>query len=223
MSFETLLLAVASALRPTQLAAVYALLGTPRPRRLLTAYIAAGLAFSLVIGITLVAAVHGAEIRANRGRGTFDGILELVAGSAALGFAAGLYSGRVQRRSRRGESNSEGSAIARRLRDPSVSVAAAAGIVTHLPGLFYLVALNSILAEPHSIPRQMAAVTFFNLIWWSTPGASLVLFIIDPHGTRARIARLNAWGRRNQRAILTVIFAVVGVYLFVSGLLELLD
>jgi len=221
LSFETLVLALASALRPTQLAAVYALLGTPRPRRLLTAYILAGLLISLGTGILVVALVHGAEIRRGGDRGTFDGVLELVTGSAAIGFAAGLYSGRVQRRSPR-EPNPDGSAIARRLRDPSVGVAATAGIATHLPGLFYLVALNSILAEPYSIPHQMVAVTVFNVIWWTTPIASLALFIVDPHGTRARIARLNAWARARQRGILTVIFAGVGVYLVVRGLTELL-
>ena len=201
MSFETLVLAVASALRPTQLAAVYALLGTPRPRRLLTAYIVAGLAFSLAVGTLVVVLVHGTELRQGGDRGVFDGVLELVAGSALIGFAVGLYSGRVQRRSRR-EPNSEGSAISRRLRDPSMTVAATAGIATHLPGLLYLVGLNSILAEPYSISHQILVVIVFNAIWWILPVASLVLFIIDPHGTRARIARVNTWARERQRGLL---------------------
>ncbi len=224
MSVETLVLALASALRPTQLAAVYALLGTPRPRRLLTAYIVAGLAFSLGTGIAVVAIVHGAEIREGGDRGTFDGLFELVAGSALLGFAVGLFTGRVQRRSRSETSSesSESSRISRRLRDPSVAVAATAGIATHLPGLFYLVALNSILAEPYSIPHQMVAVTVFNVIWWSTPVASLILFIIAPHATRARIATVNSWARARQRGILTLLSAGVGIYLVIRGMTELL-
>jgi Sap, sulfolipid-1-addressing protein len=224
LSLETLVLALASALRPTQLAAVYALLGTPRPRRLLTAYIAAGLAFSLGTGIAVVAIVHGAEIREGGNRGVFDGIFELVAGSAALGFAAGLFTGRVQRRPRSQTSSetSDASLIARRLRDPSAKIAATAGVATHLPGLFYLVALNSILAEPYSIPHQMFAVTVFNVIWWSIPVASLILFIIDPHGTRARIATVNAWAREHQRGILTILSAGVGLYLVIRGMTELL-
>jgi hypothetical protein len=221
VSAETLVLALASALRPAQLAAVYALLGTPRPRRLLTAYIIAGLAFSLGTGVLIVALVHGSQVRGGRHEGTFDGLLELVAGAAAVGFAVGLWSGRVQRRTPR-EPNPEGSAISRRLRDPSVSVAATAGVATHLPGLFYLVALNSILAQPFSVAHQLGLVTVFNLIWWSTPGASLAFFILDPHGTRARIARVNAWARDHQRAILTVLFAAVGAYLMVKGTAEIL-
>ncbi len=192
MSVETLVLALASAVRPTQLAAVYALLGTPRPRRLLTAYILAGLTFSLVTGMVVVGLVDGAEIR--HGRGTFDGIVEMLAGSAAIGFAAGLYSGRVQRRARR-EPAPEGSVISRRLRDPSAKVAATAGIATHVPGLFYLVALNAIVAEPHGLTRQLAAVIAFNAIWWSTPIASLVVIHPQPrrHAQRAGSAeRLGA-------------------------------
>ena len=168
----------------------------------------------------MVAAVNGAEIR--HGRGTFDGILELVAGTAALGFAAGLHSGRVQRRPRR-EPSPEPSQIARRLRDPHVAVAATAGIATHLPGLFYIVALNSILAEHDGEALQIVAVTVFNAIWWSTPVATLVLFILSPHGTRDLLARVNAWARRHQRPILTGIFAGVGAYLVVKGTAELLS
>ena len=133
MSLETLVLALASALRPTQLAAVYALLGTPRPRRLLTAYIVAGLAFSLATGIAVVAIVHGAEIREGGDRGTFDGLFELVAGSALLGFAVGLFTGRVQRRSRRETVELRELGHRAPAADPSVTVAATAGIATHLP------------------------------------------------------------------------------------------
>ncbi len=49
-----MILAVANALRPTSLAAVYALLATKEPRRLLTAFILAGFAFSVGTGILVV-------------------------------------------------------------------------------------------------------------------------------------------------------------------------
>jgi hypothetical protein len=50
------MLAFVNALRPTGLAAVYALLSTPRPRRVLVAYIAVGFAWSFAVGILVVVA-----------------------------------------------------------------------------------------------------------------------------------------------------------------------
>ena len=218
MNLELWVLALASAVRPTALAAVYALLGTPRPRRLLTVYIAAGLTVSLATGIIVIEFVEGAEL--GHERGTLDGVLELLAGSAAIGFATGLYSGRVQRSPK--EPRAKRSAIARRLRDPSAKVAATAGVATHLPGLFYLVALNSILAESDSLTPKLVNLVVYNAVWWSLPVASLVFFILNPSGTLSALARLNEWGRRHQRQILTVIFALVGAFLIVKGTAELI-
>jgi hypothetical protein len=139
-----IVLGVANALRPTSLACVYALLATREPRGLLMAFVLAGLAFSLATGVIVVSLIHGADIR--HGTSTFDAIVNLLAGVAALGFAAGLAQGRLQR-SPRPETVREQSRIAKRLRDPSLGVAAGAGVATHLPGLLYLVGLNQISAD----------------------------------------------------------------------------
>jgi hypothetical protein len=69
--------------------------------------------------------------------------IELAGGAAALGFAAGIATGQVRGvfRSELSESNSR---LVRQLRNPSLRVAAAAGVATHLPGLLYLLGLNAI-------------------------------------------------------------------------------
>ena len=54
MSFDALVLALASVIRLTSLAAVYAMLSAARPARLLTAYVVAGFTFSAGVGIVLV-------------------------------------------------------------------------------------------------------------------------------------------------------------------------
>ena len=53
MSEEALLLALSSVIRPTTLAAVYAMVSTPAARGLLRAYLFTGLAFSLAVGIAI--------------------------------------------------------------------------------------------------------------------------------------------------------------------------
>ena len=50
MTIEVVLLALASTVRPTSLAAVYVLVGSESPRRLMIVYITAGLAFTIGFG-----------------------------------------------------------------------------------------------------------------------------------------------------------------------------
>jgi Sap, sulfolipid-1-addressing protein len=219
MSVEVVVLAVANALRPTSLAAVYALLSTRQPRRLLIAFILVGATFSVATGVLVVEIIHGAQIR--HGKSTFDAIVELTAGVAALGFAAGLAQGRMQRRPR--EQPAEPSRLARSLRDPPARVAAAAGIATHLPGLFYLVGLNAISAQDPGLGEGITAVLVFNAIWWAGPVGTLVFFLMRPDSARAILAAANAWARTNNRAIGVVVFAAAGVYLTLQGLVNLLD
>ena len=107
-------------------------------------------------------------------------------------------------------------------RDPSLKVAAAAGVTTHLPGLFYLVALNAISAEDPSIVRGVIQVVVFNALWWSLPIASLLLSVARPERTRAALGEVNAWARRNQQTIMVALFAAVGLYLMTRGAVELL-
>jgi len=53
MSEEALLLALSSVIRPTTLAAVYAMVSRLAARGLLRAYLFTGLAFSLAVGIAI--------------------------------------------------------------------------------------------------------------------------------------------------------------------------
>jgi Sap-like sulfolipid-1-addressing protein len=149
MNLNVVVLALASAPRPAGIAALYALLSASPPRRVLVAYLLAGLTFSVAVGVLVVAIFYGAGID-YRGTDVYSAI-ELLGGLAALGFAVGVWTGRRQPPAR-DEGAGEESAIIRRLRNPSVPTALIAGVATHLPGLFYLVALNAIVREAQ--PRR---------------------------------------------------------------------
>ena len=99
MSLEVLALGLFSALRPgTSLAAVLALLKTPRPQRPLLFFIAAGLAWTWVVGLLVVAVFHGANVALGGWKVT--AALDVALGAAALGFAAGVQRGSIQPRRR---------------------------------------------------------------------------------------------------------------------------
>ena len=148
-------------------------------------------------------------------------LIELLAGTAALGFAAGVAAGRAELPSR-GNATGAQSAMAVRLRNPSVRTAAVAGVATHLPGLFYLVALNEILAHRDEIADGVVAVLVFNAIWFGAAIASVVIFMVRPGAARRALLRASAWARLHSRGVTIAVFAAVGAYLVVNGAVGLL-
>jgi hypothetical protein len=220
VSLDVIVLALASAPRPAGLAASYALLSAPHPRRVLVAYILAGFTFSVAVGVLVVAAFDGAGVE--YGGTTAADVIELLAGVAALGFAAGVWSGRAQLPSR-GENSAAQAAVVRRLEHPSVGTAAVAGIATHLPGFFYLVALNAIVAERKGLVDDIVAVLIFNAIWFGAAIAAVVYFMLRPGAARRALLRVSSSARRHARGTTILVFAVVGGYLSVNGAAGLMD
>jgi Sap, sulfolipid-1-addressing protein len=220
VTVEVIVLALASALRPAGVAALYALLSASHPRRVLIAYLVGGLTFSVTLGVVVVVAFDGAHIE--YGGGTVESVIELIAGSAALGYAAGLATGRAQLPSRGGETRAESRMLVR-LRHPSVGTAAAAGVATHLPGLFYLVALNEILAHGNGVADGVLAVLVFNAIWYGAAIASVLYFMVRPGAARTALVHTTEWARAHSQGVTVFVFAVVGAYLLVDGLAAVLD
>jgi hypothetical protein len=213
VNLEPIVLGTASALRPAGLAAVYTLMSRGHPRRLLLAYIAAGFAFSATFGIIIVAVLHEADLSPPR---VASGVFDVVVGAAALGFAAGIASGRRLERSP--DDAVTDSWVQRRLHEPTVPVAALVGVATHLPGLFYLLALNSIIAEQQRLAVDVAQVLIYNTLWYGLSVAAVFFLLIRESAARETFGRLNAWVRRHRQPVLVGLFGVVGAYLVVHGI-----
>ncbi len=219
MSPESILLAIVNALRPTGVAAVYALLSTRRPRRLLVAYIAVGFAWSFAVGILVVVALGGVKVET--GSSTTNSVLSLALGAAAVGFAAGIATGRIDTTSP-GPSTGQ-SRVSRALRDPTLAVAAGAGVATHLPGLLYLLGLNAISDASPGLALGTINVLIFDAIWFAIPIAALAVALRHPAAARVALDRGSAWARRHERQLGTVVLAVVGVAFALKGAVALLD
>lgn len=219
MTPEAIALALANAVRPTGIAAVYALLSSAQPKRMLSAYILAGFAWSSAVGILVVGALHGVNVQTASSKVT--AIVFLLGGVASLGFAAGRATGRLQPR-RRAEPAEQPSRLSSALRNPSPRIAAGAGVATHLPGLFYLLGLNAIAAPQPGLADSVVAVLIFNAIWFSAAIASLVLSVRRPEVARHALRRVNEWARRHENAIVTTLFALAGAYFTVKGAFNLL-
>ncbi|MEU7815897.1 GAP family protein [Pseudonocardia sp. NPDC049154] len=223
MSAEALVLALSAVLRPTALAALFAILASRDPRRLLTAYLVGGLVFTLAVGTLVVVLLQG--LNARTATTSSRPVLDVVLGVAALVYAvAALARWQSPWPLSRGTERppDEPTWMQRRLQGLTVRGAAGAGLLTHLPGLTYLAALNAIVASSSgAVVDGLVQVAVYNAIWFSTAIVALVLAAHRPQLAREVLERLVAWIRAHRRPITVVFFGALGTYLLVTGILDL--
>jgi hypothetical protein len=215
---ELFALALASTVRPTSLAAVSALLTHQSRRRLLFAYVVAGLASVAAFGVIVVGALHGIHLQA--GSGQAKGIVDIVAGVIAVLFGCAILGG-LFRRQRQDAPQFGGGWRDRLYQRVTVPVAAVAGALTHIPGLFYLIALNVIVAHNPALPDGLVAVLIYDAIWFALPIAALALCIVKPDAAQAVVESTHRWTGQHARTLVVVTSFVVGVALVVRGVLAL--
>jgi Sap, sulfolipid-1-addressing protein len=215
VTIEILVLALANAIRPTSLAAVYALLAAESPRRLMTVYVAAGLAFTVAIGLLVVGAFDGIDLDA--GSGPTKAVGQLAGGILVLAFAVGVLTGRVG--GRRAEDAPRPGRRWERLRDRRLTLrtAALAGPATHIPGIFYLVALNLIVSHRRTAAGGVFEVLLYNVVWFAIPIAALSICVVRPETARQGVQQLQSWTRRHVRTLVLIVSFAVGAVLVVRG------
>src|SRR3954447_1407032 len=213
VSGEALVLALISIVRPTTAAAVWAMLVGARPRRLLTTYLLAGMAVSLTVGIAAVLLLGGVfSPRAVPGR---RGVLLIVLGIVALVTAVAARLGRLQRF--RPAEAVPGS----RSRQLSPLGAATAGVLTHLPGVFYLAGLSAIAGTGAAAGEEVLQIVVYNLVWFAPAIVALGVCLYGTVPSADRLARPVTWARAHQEVLLVACFGVVGVWLIAKGISSL--
>jgi hypothetical protein len=215
MIIELFVLALAGTIRPTSLAAIYALLAPESRRALMCAYVAAGLTFTIAVGVLVVFVFHG--IHHGSGTDRTKGIADVIGGAVALGFGLVVVMGRAW------EPGHPKAPHERRrwatLLDRSLTpwTAAVAGPVTHLPGPFYLIALNVIVAHNERVLDGTLAVLTYNAVWFAVPIVALGACLVQPAAARAAVQSLDRWVRAHAREILVLVSFAVGAALVFRG------
>jgi hypothetical protein len=227
MSPEALVLGLVSAVRGVTLAIVYALLLSEQARRLLVAYVVAGAVVTLGVGIVVVTWLHTGTRSSDATVGRLW--VDLVLGVIAVVWAGLHLAGhpiRLRRpgreRKKRERSTVLPEALDRRLRAPTVPMVIVAGVLTNLPGLYYLAALVAILQTHPGAVDGIAQVAVYTLLRFAAPVAALVLVLLRPDRTLEIVRSAHAWGHRNSRVLLGGLVGAVGIYLIgkaLSGLL----
>ena len=217
MIIEIIVLALASSIRPTSLAAVYALLADHRRRSLMCAYVAAGLVFTVAFGLIVVYALHGVHLHAGTDR--TKGIAEIAGGLVALLFGGAVLTGRIRATPSQDAPDIGGrwqALLSQRLTRRTASLA---GPVSHIPGLFYLIALNVIVAHNPDVARGTVAVLTYNAVWFAVPILALVLCFLRPAAAQDAVGSIERWARERSRSIVLAVAFGVGTALVVRGAL----
>jgi hypothetical protein len=219
MSIEAVLLAVTAVVRPTTVAAVLAMLALPRPRRLLVSYLGAGMPFSIGMGTLLVLVLDGASLA---GRAPdIRPIVNIAVGVCSLAYALGTASGLLPRPDPT-IPGPGGERIPGRLQNLSPRNAAVIAVVTHLPGLVYIAALNAIAGSSSGPTGLVLQVVLYNVVWFVLAEAALVLSLYRPGAPQNLLERPLAAARRHRPTIVVVSFGALGAYLVLRGTIELL-
>jgi Sap, sulfolipid-1-addressing protein len=216
---EIFVLALASTVRPTSLAAVYALVFHDSRRRLMSAYVVAGLLFTLTFGAIVVAATHG--IHLHSGTNKTKGIADIAGGILALALGVAIWSGRIGAHRDDDVPVPGGGTTSRLDRHLTTRTAALAGPATHIPGLFYLIALNVIIAHEAAVADKAVALVTYNVVWFALPLAALVACIVHPAAARGFVSAVDQWTRQHARTILLVVSLGAGTALVIRGVLTL--
>ena len=217
MTLEIILLALASSIRPSSLAAVYALLSTQSPRRLMVAYVFSGLAFTVVFGLLVVGLLHGISL--HNGTDRTKGVAEIVAAAVLLAFAVLVQRGRVGGPRADDAPDVPRAWTARLEHNLTLPKAALAGPATHVPGLFYLVALNVITTHHPGAFDAILEIGLYNLIWFALPIVALGLCIVRPSAAHDLVEAVRDFATSHARGIMLLVSAGAGTALLIRGIL----
>jgi hypothetical protein len=222
------LLSLLAMFTPTLLAAVTVLMLLPNPKRLMLGYLLGAYTTSISLGLLIVFSLNGSS-SVSTAKNTLSPSEDIVVGLIALLVAFVLRTGRdarlKERRRRRKEEKAgeqKESWPERMLGKGSARVTFAVGVVLSFPGVSYLTALDRMAKLDASTVETALLVIGFCLMQQVLLELPLLGYAFAPERTQDAVTRFRAWLGRSGRGAATVGAAVIGVLLFVRGLVGLL-
>jgi hypothetical protein len=221
---QVFLIAVVSALDAGLITAAVVLLGRPRPARQLGVYLVGGMGFSIVFGLVIVFALHGANLRLGK---STQGVIEVAAGALLLAIAVATWSGRkVQwhpRRTRNRDRDSSGrqSLHDRALGNDSLWIAWAAGALYSAPGAYYLAGLALLAKQNASATTIVVVILGFNVVQFALIELPLIGLLVAPDRAGPLTEKINDWMTAHRRIVTVVLAGAIGAYLLISGIADL--
>jgi Sap, sulfolipid-1-addressing protein len=214
MPVQAIPLALISSLYPLGLAAILLLARAARPRPKEIVFLAGALACTLAVGFVVVFVLHGAGV-GQSSQGSSQYWLRLVAG--ALFVAAAVVLARRPPKPNRGPSQ-----LSRAAGQGGLFAIFVAGIALYLPSPTYLAALEEVGSTKMSTAATAVWVLIVVALVLITVEVPVLLFLLVPDWTVPKLEAVNAWLDRHGHTVLVWVVGVIGLWLFLEGLIGLL-
>jgi hypothetical protein len=190
-------LAVLAAISPTALLVAAVYLGSARPRLIGSLYLAGAILMSLVMGLVVLVILRNTGLSHRSGHTPRYG---LRLGLGILLLAAGAMLAK---------------------RKPAPVSAFAVGLLLFAPGLTFIAALQVIATANADIEYTTVAIIVVVVINAAFVWLPLLLHLIAPRMTTARLTAFNGWLRANGNKILIGVLLAGGAIMVVNGILGL--
>jgi hypothetical protein len=219
---ELTLLAIASAFWPVLVVVDLVALRTSRPVPLLAWFLAGGLLTTIGEGVVIVFVLEGTTLGSSRP--SVGGWGNVVGGCVAL-LAAYVLQARAARshdeRPTAGAPAKEASRTERMIENGGL-YAFAAGIVLNIfPGIFPLVALRNISALSYGNGAKLLLIVGLYLCTFALIEVPLIGLLVAPARVEPMVRGLNQWIDRNGKRLGIDVLALVGLFLLVRGVVQL--
>jgi hypothetical protein len=109
----------------------------------------------------------------------------------------------------------------RALKEGSFAVAAVAGVILAVPGVFDLLAFGRLARGGYGRIVLGAVIVGFVLIKFLLIEVPIVGYAISPTYTSVQVDRFSGWMQANKLQMLAAIVGVIGLGLIVEGILDL--
>jgi len=202
-----------AALYPPALLVVAYLLGGPRPVRSSLAFLAGAATVTVGIGVAVVLVLKGTGLDDSSQHRTIPPGIDVALGGALLMLAVV-----VARRPRRPP---KPDASDRKQR--SAVGLCLFGAAMYIPSIFYLTALHEISQGEASGAQTALSLILIALIVLLFVEVPLLLYVAAPDRTARILGSWNGWLSQHARTIIIVAAAVIGAYLLVSGIVDLVN
>jgi hypothetical protein len=202
---------------------------TPKPERILIAFLAGGLISTVTIGTLLVLRLQDTALMTSDRSSTDPALGFAIAGISFL--AAYVLDGlgdkplpRLRKRPAPEKvEKPKGPSFAERAIDRGPSLAFVAGLLVNIiPGVFPIIALKNLTELDYSASETISVLVVFYLIVFAFVEIPIVSFVVAPEWTEERVGRFNTWLSNNTRRVIVWALVAGGAYLTLRSLQQIL-
>jgi Sap-like sulfolipid-1-addressing protein len=219
---ELTLLAIASAFWPILVVVDLVALRAPRPVPLLAWFLAGGLLTTITEGLVIVFALEGNTLGSSRT--SVGGWGNIIGGCVALLAAYVLRARTVRSRNEPPDTPAPATKVSRTERMVAAGglYAFGAGIVLNVfPGIFPLIALRTISSLSYGNGAKIVLIVGLYICTFALIEVPLVGLLVAPERVEPWVRGLNSWLDRNGKRVGIDVLGVVGLFLLVRGIVQL--